>query len=340
MKVLILGVNGFIGSHLLRRILGHTSWTVIGLDLQDFNLGDALNSPNFAFKKGDLGSNWDWVEEQIKECDVIMPLIAIAQPKLYVEDPLRVFGLDFEDNLKIIRWTVEYKKWVLFPSTSEVYGMSADNRFSEDTTNLVYGPIHRMRWIYASSKQLLDRLIYAYGEKEGLEYTIFRPFNWVGPRQDTLEAAQKGHTRVMTQFFAFLIDGKPIQVVNGGYQKRSFTDIDDGIDALMLILQNRQKSLSKIFNIGNPVNVSSIADLAKLVRKTYGEVTGIEKEKLSVIETVDEEAYYGLGKGFQDIESRVPDITNISQTLGWHPKVDLETSVLKCANFFLKNEDN
>lgn len=336
MKVLILGVNGFIGSHLLQRILQNTSWTVTGLDLHDFNLTESLSNANFTFKKGDQASNWDWIEDQIKECDVIFPLIAIAQPKLYVEDPLGVFGLDFEDNLHIVRMAVKHKKWLIFPSTSEVYGMSDDLRFSEDETNLVYGPTHRMRWIYASSKQLLDRLIYAYGQHEQLEYTIFRPFNWVGPRQDTLEAAQKGHTRVMTQFFAFLMNGQPMQLVNGGSQKRSFTDIDDGIDALMLILQNREKSLSKIFNIGNPVNISSIADLAKLVRKTYGDVTCTPNEDLPLIESVDEEEYYGLGKGYQDVESRVPNIHNISSTLGWHPKVALETSVLNCAKFFLK----
>ena len=119
-----------------------------------------------------------------KKCDVVLPLVAIATPASYTREPLRVFELDFEANLDIVRKCVRYGKRVLFPSTSEVYGMSSDASFDEENSNLVLGPIHKQRWIYSCSKQLLDRVIYAYGQQQGLHFTLFRPFNWIGPKLD------------------------------------------------------------------------------------------------------------------------------------------------------------
>ncbi len=100
--------------------------------------------------------------------------MAIATPIEYTRNPLRVFELDFEENLRIIRYCVKYRKRIIFPSTSEVYGMCNDKYFDEDHSNLTVGPVNKPRWIYSVSKQLLDRVIWAYGEKEGLQFTLFR----------------------------------------------------------------------------------------------------------------------------------------------------------------------
>src|SRR5512147_2587361 len=161
MKVLILGVNGFIGNALTKRILDTTDWEVYGLDMSTDKLGHSIGNPRFNFLEGDITINKEWIEYNIKKCDVVLPLVAIATPVTYVKDPLRVFELDFEENLKIIRQCAKYKKRVIFPSTSEVYGMSPDAEFDEETSPLVLGPIHKHRWIYACSKQLLDRVIAA-----------------------------------------------------------------------------------------------------------------------------------------------------------------------------------
>ncbi|HLA04794.1 MAG TPA: NAD-dependent epimerase/dehydratase family protein, partial [Syntrophales bacterium] len=126
MNVLILGVNGFIGHHLTKSILDATDWSVYGMDLSDDRLGKALNNPRFHFIEGDIAINREWIEYHVKKCDVVMPLVAIATPKLYVEDPLAVFQLDFEMNLNVIRHCVKYHKRVVFPSTSEVYGACPD----------------------------------------------------------------------------------------------------------------------------------------------------------------------------------------------------------------------
>ena len=192
LKILILGANGFIGNCLTQNILSRTSWEVYGLDRDDHKLSESLNHPRFHFFKGDMFSHMDWINDHIQKCDVVLPLVAIANPALYVKDPLRVFHLDFEANLDVIKLCVKHKKRIIFPSTSEVYGMSHDKEFDEETTNLVLGPIHKQRWIYSCSKQLLDRVIYAYGIHENLDYTLFRPFNWLGPKMDDVFSEKEG----------------------------------------------------------------------------------------------------------------------------------------------------
>ncbi|MDX1858145.1 bifunctional UDP-4-keto-pentose/UDP-xylose synthase [Escherichia coli] len=166
--------------------------------------------------------------------------MAIATPIEYTRNPLRVFELDFEENLRIIRYCVKYRKRIIFPSTSEVYGMCSDKYFDEDHSNLIVGPVNKPRWIYSVSKQLLDRVIWAYGEKEGLQFTLFRPFNWMGPRLDNLNAARIGSSRAITQLILNLVEGSPIKLIDGGKQKRCFTDIRDGIEALYRIIENAE----------------------------------------------------------------------------------------------------
>ena len=270
MNVLILGVNGFIGNALTRRILTTTDWQVFGMDLANGKLDHSLGHPRFHFLEGDIGINREWIEFHVSKCDVVLPLVAIATPATYVKDPLRVFELDFEQNLRIVRDCVKYGKRVVFPSTSEVYGMCPDAEFDEDASPLVYGPINKPRWIYACSKQLLDRVIAAYGQQQGLSYTCFRPFNWIGPRLDDVYAAKEGSSRVLTQFIVDLIEGQPIQLVDGGSQKRCFTWLEDGLDGLMAIIENRGGVCDgEIFNLGNPDNECSIRELAERLMAIY-----------------------------------------------------------------------
>jgi UDP-4-amino-4-deoxy-L-arabinose formyltransferase/UDP-glucuronic acid dehydrogenase (UDP-4-keto-hexauronic acid decarboxylating) len=339
MKILILGVNGFIGHHLTNRILSRTDWTVYGMDLAFDRLDRALDSPRFNFLEGDIGINREWIEYHIKKCDVIIPLVAIATPKLYVEDPVGVFNLDFEMNLNVVKQCVKYRKRIVFPSTSEVYGDSRDPEFKEDETFLVVGPIQRERWIYSCCKQLLDRVIYAYGTREHLEFTLFRPFNWIGPRLDSLDTAKEGSSRVVTQFIADLMMKRPISLVDGGRQKRCFTYVDDGVDALMAILENRGDCCkNQIINIGNPWNECSIKDLACLLKKIFMEHPRHrdDGEFSPVVERTAEEYY---GKGYQDIYTRKPSIAKAQSLLGWSPKVGLEDSLKMTLYAFLEENE-
>lgn len=183
----------------------------------------------------------------------MLPLVAIATPIEYTRNPLRVFELDFEENLRIIRYCVKYRKRIIFPSTSEVYGMCSDKYFDEDHSNLIVGPVNKPRWIYSVSKQLLDRVIWAYGEKEGLQFTLFRPFNWMGPRLDNLNAARIGSSRAITQLILNLVEGSPIKLIDGGKQ-----------NAVLLIfgmVSRRYTALSKMREIAAMAKLSTLAIL-------------------------------------------------------------------------------
>ena len=333
MKILIIGANGFIGSNLTDRILRDTDWDIYAMDINCNNIEEYLSDKRFHYTEGDIRISNEWTEYHIKKCDVILPLVAIAHPKFYVTDPLRVFELDFEQNLKIIRWAHKYGRRVIFPSTSEVYGMSQDTEFNEETTNFIYGPTHKIRWIYACSKQLLERVIFALGRDHGLNYTMIRPFNWIGPRLDSMEAARYGNSRVLTQFITNLLEGAPIKLVEGGLQKRCFTDINDALDCLMAILKNEDKARGRVFNIGNPDNEISIKDLADLTRRAYCDLAGVPESDLPPVEVVAEEDFYR--EGYQDITFRVPSIKLARDLLGWAPKVPLQKSVCDSLDYFI-----
>ena len=336
MKVLIVGVNGFIGNALTERILSQTPWEVFGMDLGCDRLEHSIDHPRFHFVEGDVSINREWIEYHVKKCDVVLPLVAIATPITYVKDPLRVFELDFEENLRIVRACAKYKKRVIFPSTSEVYGMCKDKAFDEDLSHLVMGPIRMQRWIYACSKQLLDRVIWAYGDKQGLQFTLIRPFNWIGPKLDSLNTPKEGSSRVATQFIANLVKGEPILLVGGGRQRRAFTYLDDGIDCLMKIIENKNRVCDgEIFNIGNPKNDASIRTIAEKLKKFYHQHPLCRNPKnASPIRVTSEKKYYG--KGYQDIAFRCPSIRKAGKLLGWTPKVDLDTSLKKTLDYFLK----
>ncbi len=338
MKVLILGVNGFIGNALTHRILTTTDWEVYGLDMATDKLERSMGDPRFHFLEGDITINKEWIEYHIKKCDVVLPLVAIATPVTYVKDPLRVFELDFEENLKIIRQCVKHKKRVIFPSTSEVYGMSPDKEFDEESSPLQLGPINKERWIYSCAKQMLDRVIYAYGAHEGLKYTLFRPFNWIGPKLDSISTAKEGSSRVLTQFLYNILAGEPIQLVDGGGQRRSFTFIEDGIDALMKIIANENGCADGgIFNIGNPTNDLSVRELAEKLIALVREYPDY-REKADGCKIVEVSSGEFYGKGYQDMLTRVPSVKNAKARLGWEPTTSVDDALRKTLEFYLVQE--
>lgn len=336
MKVLILGANGFIGSHLSEGILAKTDWEIYATDLTQDKIAECLNHPRFHFTAGDITKNKDWVNEHIQKCDVVLPLVAIATPALYVQDPLRIFELDFEANLEIIRQCAHYKKRVIFPSTSEVYGMCPDLEFDEDKSHLVTGPISKERWIYSTSKQLLDRVIYAYGKHKGLSYTLFRPFNWYGPRLDNVFNPKPGGSRVLTQFIGNILRGENINIVDGGAQQRCFTYVDDGIDALIRIIENKNNAAdNKIFNVGNPLENISIRKLAETLVHFISEYYPKYSDKAKAVKLVDIDGKTYFGEGYQDVTLRVPSIRHVREQLGWEPKTSMEAGLRKTLDFYL-----
>lgn len=337
MNILILGANGFIGSHLSEAILANKSWNITAMDLTDHNISHLMKNPRFEFKTGDITKETNWIEAKIKEADVVLPLVAIATPALYVQAPLRVFELDFEANLVVVRLCVKHQKRVVFPSTSEVYGMCPDKAFDEETSVLVTGPINKERWIYSTVKQMMDRLIYAYGIHEGLPYSLFRPFNWYGPRLDNVFNPKPGASRALTQFIGNVLRGENITMVNGGAQQRCFTYVSDGIDALMHIIENKDnKAHNQIFNVGNPYENYSIRQLAEMLIQMIGDAYPAYAEKAKAVQLIDVDAKTYYGAGYQDVDLRVPSIDKAKRLLDWAPEVTLSAGLRQTLDFYLK----
>ena len=320
MRLLILGSDGFIGYHLTNSILAD-GWKIDGVDLNTARTNMLPKDSRFTFHKTDIIRDKELVDNLILEADVIMPLVAIATPKLYVEQPLKVFELDFEENLRVIKLAHKLGKRVIFPSTSEVYG-KGEAPFDEEQTDLVYGPIKYSRWIYACSKQLLDRVIFAMNQRDPFRFTLFRPFNWVGPYLDSLESTSEGSSRLITQLIGDAIQRNMVTLVDGGHQKRCFTDVRDGVDALKEILLNEPASNGKIFNIGNPWNNLSVRDVAVLLIDRLKNRNIVDTVEIKVKSSGD---FYGAG--YQDVTNRVPSINAIGNALGWSPKYSFTDSL-------------
>ena len=326
-KILILCVNGFIGHHLSNRILADTDWEIYGMHMQDDRIRDLVGHPRFHFFEGDITINREWIEYHVKKCDVVLPLVAIATPATYVREPLRVFELDFEANLPIVRSCVKYRKRLVFPSTSEVYGMCADTEFDPENSPLIYGPINKPRWIYACSKQMMDRVIWAYGMEQDLDFTLFRPFNWIGAGLDSINTPKEGSSRVITQFLGQIARGEPIKLVDGGEQRRSFTYIDDGIAALIKIIANTDGvTTGKIYNIGNPRNNLSVRELAVRMLELAAEYPEY-RDNATKVKLIDATALDYYGKGYQDVQQRVPKIANTCTDLDWQPTVKMDDAL-------------
>jgi nucleoside-diphosphate-sugar epimerase len=212
--------------------------------------------------------------------------------------------------------------------------MCEDDEFEEDSSNCITGPICKQRWIYSCSKQLLDRIIFALGIRDNLHYTLFRPFNWIGPRLDDIYNENMGSSRVVSQFLSNILHDKDINLVNGGAQIRCFTYISDGIDALMKIVESDNVD-KQIINIGNPENRCSIEELAyKMVdfAKEYDKLKD-HAERIKIIH-LNSDDYYG--KSYQDVSVRVPSIKKAETMLGWRPSVQMDELLLKTMDFYFK----
>lgn len=325
MKLLILGGDGFIGYHLTKSILDDTRFSnfqITGADI-NFTRVNKISDPRFDYKNLNMVTDHEFVDKLVSEHDIVMPLVAIATPKTYVEKPMTVFRLDFEENLRIIKLCAKLNKRIIFPSTSEVYGKS-NPPFNEDNSDLSYGPIKYSRWIYACSKQLLDRVIFAINQEQNnsFRFTLFRPFNWIGPYLDSLESSSEGSSRLITQLIDDALNKSKITLVDGGNQRRCFTDVRDGVGALKEILLNETKSNGQIFNIGNPWNDLSVRDVALRVSNQLQQSNLVKHVEFEVKSSNE---FYGAG--YQDVSGRIPDISKLGDILGWIPKYTFEESL-------------
>ena len=321
MRILILGAGGFIGSNLVEHLVERAEHEVVGVDVTDEKL-EGIGGANFRFIRADVTEAGGLIDDEIAAADVVVDLIAYANPSIYVVSPLQVVDLNFTQNVRVVEACVRHGRRLIQYSTSEVYGKPTSGTYVEDETDLLLGPIQKNRWIYASSKQLLERVIHAHGLQGDLDYTIVRPFNFIGPRLDYLvPAGTMGGPRVFAHFLSALLTGGPIYLVNGGEQRRSFTHIADANACFQTFLDS-PGAHNQVFNVGNPANDTSIRELADLMTETYAGLTG-EEPANEVLVTTGAEFY---GPGYEDSSRVLPDISK-ARSLGWEPTRDLRVTI-------------
>lgn len=334
MKLLIIGAGGFIGSNLVEHLIDEGTHEVVGVDIASNKLA-GIEGDNFRFVNGDVTSDEDLIDGMISDADVVVDLVAYANPSLYVSKPLDVIRLNFFENMTITEACIRHGKRLIQYSTSEVYGKrSTDGTYREDESDLVMGPVTKQRWVYAAGKQFLERILHAHGLAGDLEYTIVRPFNFVGPRFDYLvEKGSKGGPRVFAHFMSALITGGPMYMVDGGGQRRCFTHIKDASEAFSVLLDD-PRSTNQIYNIGNPSTDISVRELAALMTELYGEITGRSYEG-EIIDVTGEE-FYGIG--YEDM-NRVPPSIEKLESLGWSPKRGLEATFTDAIRYHVEQHD-
>jgi UDP-apiose/xylose synthase len=331
-KILLLGAGGFIGSHLVEHLVGRGEHEVIAADISDEKLAH-IDPACFRFVRCDIRHEQTLLESLIIDADLVVDLIAYANPSLYVSSPLAVFELNFLRNLDIARLCVDHGRRLIQYSSAEIYGKAGrDTLCREDDSESIFGPVEKTRWIYATGKLLLERVLHAYGQAGQLEYTIVRPFNFVGSRIDYLvEANAVGGPRVFPHFMSALLTGGPIRLVDGGRVHRAFTHIADANAAFQTLLDRRVEVRNQIFNIGNPGNNTTIRALAHLMRDLYEELTG--DPPLSEVVEISGEQFYGAG--YEDGDRLPPDIAKL-QRIGWSPRHDLRATMRDAMEYYLE----
>eukprot|EP00897_Mesotaenium_endlicherianum_P005877 jgi/Mesen1/5317/ME000265S04479 len=341
-KICMIGAGGFIGSHLCEALMWETQHSVVAIDMYPDKIEHLLSgghpwSDRIEFHEINIKHD-PRLEGLVKECDMTINLAAICTPADYNTRPLDTIYSNFIDALPVVRFCTDYKKRLIHFSTCEVYGKTVGNflprdsplkkdpsfyLLKEDWTPCIYGPVDKQRWSYACAKQLIERVIFAEGAENGLDFTIVRPFNWIGPRMDFIpgiDGPSEGVPRVLACFSTNLMRGEPLKLVDGGKSQRTFVYIKDAIDAVMRMIENPQRSSNHIFNVGNPNNEATVEELAELMTEVYCKVASIPKPEVPTINVSSQEFY---GEGYDDSDKRIPDMTSIQECLGWQPHTSL-----------------
>lgn len=305
MKVLITGGTGFIGSHLCDYYIrqGHNVTVIDNLSTSSRN--NIKNSiQNIDFIEGDI-SDLVLVHKLISKSDLVLHLAAAVGVKTILAKPIESIHTNFSGSENILNACAKYDKRLLIASTSEIYGKNNQQPLSE-TDDRVVGPPQVLRWSYADAKALEESLAHALFLSKKLKVTTARLFNTVGPRQ----SSQYG--MVLPNFIEQAINNKPILVYGNGHQTRVFCHVFDAVEALSMLAKTNS-SIGEVYNIGGNEEIS-ILNLAHKVKTLLN-------SKSEIVHLTYEEAY---GRGYEDINKRIPNLNKITQHLAWKPKISLD----------------
>ena len=304
--ILVTGGAGFIGAHLVERLLKDGKSVVVIDDLSTGsrdNLRAVAQHRNFRFIQTKI-SAYAELPELAADAEFILHLAATVGVELVVKSALHVLEASFNEMQILLRAAAKNSTPLLLTSTSEVYGKSAKPAFGEDD-DLLIGPPGQSRWSYASAKLTDEFLALAYAREKNLPVTIARLFNTVGPRQTGR------YGMVLPRFIAAAKAGEPLRVFGDGAQSRCFCLVHDVVEALVR-LQKCGAARGEIFNIGGTEEIS-ILELAKLVVTTLG-----SKSKIELIPY--DQAY---APGFDDMRRRKPLVEKLERCVDFKPQTTL-----------------
>ncbi len=322
MKILITGGAGFIGSHLAESCLadGHQVFVIDDLSTGSIeNIEHLKPNPHFHYEL-DTITNQQLLRELIDKCDIVVHLAAAVGVQLIVESPVNTIETNIYGTELVLKYACLKKKKVLIASTSEVYGKSNEEKFSEED-DLVLGATTKGRWSYACSKAIDEFLALAYWKEHKLPVVIVRLFNTVGPRQTGR------YGMVVPRFVRAALQNRPIPVYGTGKQTRCFTNVADVVHVLKRLLENEQV-IGQIFNVGSTERIS-IEDLAKKVKP----MTNSESD---IAYIPYEKAY---AEGFEDMLRRMPDVSKLQRYTGFVPQTSLDVTLSEVIEYIRMNNE-
>ena len=321
MKIFVTGGAGFIGSHLTENLLKSGNSVTVADNFSTgsiANLKSVQNDPALQIIELDVAEDKEKVRQLVRESDVVIHLAAAVGVELVVNEPARTISTNVRGTENVLLPAVEFDKRIIAASTSEVYGKSAKEKFSESDDLLIGSPEHS-RWSYACSKLLDEFYLTALVQTANLRGTVTRFFNTVGPRQTGM------YGMVLPRFVRAALKNEDIPVYGDGGQSRCFCHVHDVIRALTALIDD-ERTYGQVYNIGSQ-RLVTIRELAELVIKRTGSSSGIK-----VIPY--EQAY---AKGFEDMRRRMPDTSKIHALNGWQVEKSLEEIIDDVAES-LKNE--
>ncbi|WCJ41806.1 Bifunctional polymyxin resistance protein ArnA [Euphorbia peplus] len=340
LKICIIGGAGFIGMNICKQLIEETPHTAIILDVSDKTIAHILLDDRMEFHKINIKTEFSRLEAFVMQSDIIINLETFREPADYKSISITSAVL-YETNL--IAYCIDNAKRLIHFSTSDVYGKTTESllpedhplrenpefyTLKEDVSPCILGSVVDRKWSFACAKQLTERLILDAGTDSGLNFTIVRPFNWIGPRSDLIPGTdddlRDDVPSTLARFTQNLFKGEQLSLVDGGDHQRTFCSIDYAVEAVLLIIDNPEKANRQIFNVGNKANEVSVRNLATMMMMAYAKVSNVHLDNLSTCYVSAEEFY---GRAYNVSYRRIPDTTNIRERLGWGQFLGLEQEV-------------
>ena len=304
--VLVTGGAGFIGSHLVERLLEEGREVHVVDDLSTGRLENlrAVRSHARLHVTVDSVLNYPMLNGVISKVSEVVHLAAVVGVKRVLDEPVTTITTNVRGTEIILDLCNRHRTKLFVASTSEIYGKGGE-KLDEDHDR-VMGSVRNWRWAYACPKEMDEFLAVAYFAEHGLPVIIGRLFNIVGPRQ----TGQWG--MVLPTFVQQALAHQPLTVYGEGRQRRCFCHVLDTVDAIVRLMA-ADHAVGDIFNIGVEEEIT-ILELAEKVKERTGSRSEV---RLSPYQ----EAY---GGGFEDMERRQPDISKIRGAVGWEPSLTLD----------------